>query len=136
MTTYAEFLDRKLHTGADHGFDPVFMPPQLFDFQQALVKWAVRKGRAAIFADCGLGKTAMQLTWAENVARHTGRPVLILTPFMGVGSEVYGAVQAGRRGVGIELKPSYYRQAVRNLELAGEPDQPGDQSSLFDLETA
>jgi superfamily II DNA or RNA helicase len=80
MTTYAEFLDRKLHTGADHGFDPVFMPPQLFDFQQALVEWAVRKGRAAIFADCGLGKTAMQLTWAENVARHTGRPVLILTP--------------------------------------------------------
>jgi superfamily II DNA or RNA helicase len=78
--TYAEFLDRKLHTGADHGFEPVFMPPQLFDFQQALVQWAVRKGRAAIFADCGLGKTAMQLTWAENVARHTGSPVLILTP--------------------------------------------------------
>lgn len=78
--SYAEFLERKLHTGADHGFDPVFMPPQLFDFQQALVSWAVRKGRAAIFADCGLGKTAMQLTWAENVARHTCRPVLILTP--------------------------------------------------------
>jgi len=56
------------------------MPDQLFDFQQSLVDWAVRKGRAAIFADCGLGKTAMQLTWAENVARHTGKPVLILTP--------------------------------------------------------
>jgi DNA modification methylase len=40
---------------------------------------------------------------------------VVLTPFMGVGSEVYGAVQNGRRGVGIELKPSYYRQAVRNL---------------------
>ena len=37
-TTYAEFLERKLHAGADHGFDPVFMPPQLFDFQQALVQ--------------------------------------------------------------------------------------------------
>jgi superfamily II DNA or RNA helicase len=79
-TDYRAFLERKLHTGADHGFEPVFMPSQLFDFQQALVQWAVRKGRAAIFADCGLGKTAMQLTWAENVARHTGRPVLILTP--------------------------------------------------------
>jgi hypothetical protein len=56
------------------------MPNQLFDFQQALVQWAVRKGRAAIFADCGLGKTAMQLTWAQNVAQHTDRPVLILTP--------------------------------------------------------
>jgi superfamily II DNA or RNA helicase len=79
-TTYTDFLERKLHTGADHGFDPVFMPPQLFDFQQSLVQWAVRKGRAAIFADCGLGKTAMQLTWAQNVAQHTDRPVLILTP--------------------------------------------------------
>ena len=78
--SYEEFLERKLHTGADHGFDPVFMPDQLFDFQQALVQWAVRKGRAAIFADCGLGKTAMQLTWAQNVAQHTDRPVLILTP--------------------------------------------------------
>jgi hypothetical protein len=78
--SYSDFLDRKLHTGADHGFEPVFIPAQLFDFQQALVQWAVRKGRAAIFADCGLGKTAMQLTWAENVAQHTGRPVLILTP--------------------------------------------------------
>jgi hypothetical protein len=75
--SYEEFLERKLHTGADHGFEPVFMPSQLFDFQQALVQWAVRKGRAAIFADCGLGKTAMQLTWAQNVAQHTDRPVLI-----------------------------------------------------------
>lgn len=44
----------------------------------------------------------------------------VLTPFMGVGSEVYGAVSAGRRGVGIELKPSYYRQAVKNLQSAAE----------------
>jgi len=78
--TYSEFLERKLHTGADHGFEPLWMPPQLFPFQESLTTWALRKGRAAIFADCGLGKTAMQLTWAENVARHTGKPVLILTP--------------------------------------------------------
>lgn len=52
----------------------------------------------------------------------------VLTPFMGVGSEVYGAVKAGRRGIGAELKPSYYRQAVKNLEsvemLESESDQP------------
>lgn len=78
--TYQEFLNRKTHEGAAHGFEPVWMPPQLFDFQVSLVTWSIRKGRAAIFADCGLGKTAMQLTWAENVARHTGKPVLILTP--------------------------------------------------------
>jgi hypothetical protein len=77
---YEDFLDRKLHTGAAHGFDPIWLPPQLFPFQVSLVTWAIQKGRAAIFADCGLGKTAMQLTWAENVVRHTGKPVLILTP--------------------------------------------------------
>lgn len=77
---YAAFLDRKTHLGSEDGFDPVWMPDLLFDFQVALVEWAVRKGRAAVFADCGLGKTLVQLTWAENVARHTGRPVLILTP--------------------------------------------------------
>ena len=46
----------------------------------------------------------------------------VLTPFMGVGSEVYGAITAGRRGIGIELKPSYYRQALRNIEEASAPD--------------
>ena len=79
-TTYQDFLQLKTQSGADRGFDPVFMPPALFDFQRSLVEWAVRRGRAAIFADCGLGKTAMQLTWAQNVAQYTGRPVLILTP--------------------------------------------------------
>lgn len=78
--TYEAFLDAKTHIGCDHGFDPVWMPDSLFPFQVALVEWACRKGRAAIFADCGLGKTAMQLTWAENVARKTGGRVLILTP--------------------------------------------------------
>ena len=77
---YQDFLQLKTQSGADRGFDPVFMPPALFDFQQSLVEWAVRRGRAAIFADCGLGKTAMQLTWAQNVAQYTDRPVLILTP--------------------------------------------------------
>jgi hypothetical protein len=78
--TYATFLDEKLHHRGADGFDPVFMPSFLFDFQAALTEWAVRMGRAAIFADCGLGKTPMQLVWAENVRRHTGKPVLILTP--------------------------------------------------------
>jgi hypothetical protein len=77
---YQNFLELKTQSGADRGFDPVFMPSALFDFQRSLVEWAVRRGRAAIFADCGLGKTAMQLTWAQNVAQYTGRPVLILTP--------------------------------------------------------
>lgn len=77
---YDHFLSRKTSEGAYSGFAPVYMPEWLFDFQAAIVDWAVRKGRAAIFADCGLGKTPMELVWAENVVRHTGKGVLILTP--------------------------------------------------------
>jgi len=58
----------------------------------------------------------------------------VLTPFMGVGSEVYGAVKAGRRGVGVELKPSYFQQAVRNLEGTADDSGESEQSALFDLE--
>jgi hypothetical protein len=77
---YWSYLDTKSQGGADSGFEPVWMPEFLFDFQAAMVDWAVRKGRAAIFADCGLGKTPMGLTWASNVVRKTGKPVLYLTP--------------------------------------------------------
>jgi DNA modification methylase len=56
----------------------------------------------------------------------------VLTPFMGVGSEVYGAVVNGRRGVGIELKSSYYRQAVKNVAEANQPDQIREQMELIE----
>jgi superfamily II DNA or RNA helicase len=77
---YAQFLDDKTNVGGEHGFSPTWMPDALFDFQENLVEWATRKGRSAVFADCGLGKTPIQLTWAENVARKTDGRVLILTP--------------------------------------------------------
>lgn len=77
---YITFLERKSQLGGDHGFDPVDLPGWLFDFQAHLVTWALRKGRAAVFADCGLGKTAIELVWADNVVRKTGGNVLILTP--------------------------------------------------------
>jgi hypothetical protein len=77
---YDDFITTKLHLGGEHGFSPESLPPFLFDFQTALVEWALRKGRAALFADCGLGKTPMQLVWADQVARHTRRPVLIAAP--------------------------------------------------------
>lgn len=56
---------------------------------------------------------------------------VVLTPFMGVGSEVYGAVTAGRRGVGIELKDTYYQQALKNVRVAYEGKKDGDQGLLF-----
>ena len=98
---YEEFLNGKLHQGCDSGFDPVFLPDVLFGFQRDLVSWAILKGRAAIFADCGLGKTLMQFVWAENVVRKTGGNVLILTPLAVAGQMVTEAEKFG-----IELKRS------------------------------
>ena len=97
--SYAEFLDRKVKSDAMHGFEPTFMPDKLFPFQQDLVTWAVRKGRAAIFADCGLGKTAMQLVWARNVADHTSLPVLVLAPLAVASQTVREASKFGVDGV-------------------------------------
>jgi len=77
---YNQFLKKKTHLSGNFGFEPVYMPDFLFDFQRYLVEWAMKKGRAAIFADTGLGKTAIQLTIAENIVRKTNGNVLILTP--------------------------------------------------------
>ncbi len=80
VLAYDEFIASKAQHGSAIGFDPEFMPDFLFDFQRELLTWGIRKGRAATFADCGLGKTPMQLVTAENIVRETNRPVLILTP--------------------------------------------------------
>ena len=84
--SYAEFLLSKSQAGADAGFAPVWMPDFMYDFQRAQCEYTIRKGRAANFSDCGLGKTPMGLVWASNVARKTMRPVLYLTP-LAVGSQ-------------------------------------------------
>jgi hypothetical protein len=77
---YSEWLQEKTQFGVKSGFKPKFLPDYLFDFQRDLVTWAVEKGRAAVFADCGMGKTPMQLVWAQNVVQHTNKSVLILCP--------------------------------------------------------
>jgi hypothetical protein len=77
---FKDFIQSKTQLSGQFGFDPEFMPDFLFGFQRELVSWSCRKGRSAIFADCGLGKTPMQLVWSENIFRKEGRPVLILTP--------------------------------------------------------
>ena len=77
---YSEFLENKQQINNDEGFDPIFMPDFLFDFQKLLTEWAIKGGKRATFADTGLGKTAMQLVFAENVVRKTNKKVLLLTP--------------------------------------------------------
>lgn len=77
---YYQFISDKSQYTSDSGFEPLWIPEFLFEFQRELVEWAIRRGRGGIFADCGLGKSPMQLVWAENVVRKTGGRVLILTP--------------------------------------------------------
>ncbi len=80
MHEYAAFLERKMQQHTGSGFAPLWLPERLFPFQQRLTTWALEHGRFALFEDCGMGKTAQQLVWAENVVRHTNKRVLILTP--------------------------------------------------------
>src|SRR5215216_4776824 len=80
MDDYQAFLERKAQLAGGDGFPPTCLPDWLFGFQRDLVDWAIRMGRAALFADCGLGKTPMQLAWAANVHQHTSKPVLVVTP--------------------------------------------------------
>lgn len=95
---YEDFIAQKSQLGGNFGFDPVWMPDKLFPFQVALTTWAIQKGRAAVFADCGLGKTFIQLVWSENVARKTGGRILILTPL----AVAFQTVKEGEKiGVGV-----------------------------------
>ena len=76
---YEDFLLKKQVNDVYGGFAVDALNPHLFDFQRAIVEWALKKGRAAVFADTGLGKTLTQLSWADAVANHAGR-VLIVAP--------------------------------------------------------
>jgi len=80
LQDYRQFVEGKSHIDCRSGFAPTYHNPAEHDFQALLIDWACHQGRGATFADCGLGKTLMQLVWAENVHRHTNRPVLIVAP--------------------------------------------------------
>jgi hypothetical protein len=81
------------------GFEPVWMPDMLFDFQKFIATWTIQKGKAAELADCGLGKSFMELVWAENIVRKTNGRVLLLTP-LAVGQQM---VKEGVK-IGVECK--------------------------------
>lgn len=80
MTTYAEFIERKNRRDPESGFAPPELSDALYPFQRDLTEWALRRGRAAIFADCGLGKTPIQLEWAQRVYEQADGDVLIVAP--------------------------------------------------------
>ncbi len=104
------------------------MPDSLFDFQAALVEYAVEQGRGALLVDTGLGKTLMQLVWAENVVRHTNRPVLVLTPLAVAGQTVREAerfgIQAARSSDG-KPAPNITIANYERLHLSNSDDFAG-----------
>lgn len=108
---YETFVKQKRRIEVATGHNPSDLNEHLFDFQHAIVTWAVRRGRAAIFADTGLGKTLMQLSWADEVASHTGGVVLILAP-LAVSEQT---IEQGST-FGIE---------VRRVPNGSTPDSPG-----------
>ena len=108
---YDTFVRNKRRAEVATGHQPGDLNEHLFDFQHAIVGWAVRRGRAAAFADTGLGKTLMQLSWADEVATHTGGIVLILAP-LAVSEQT---IEQGST-FGIE---------VRRVPQGGTPDAPG-----------
>jgi hypothetical protein len=80
MNNYLRFLEGKRHSIGEFGFDANYIPDIAFDFQKHIIERAVKKGRIAIFADTGLGKTLIQLSIAKNIINNTNKNVLILTP--------------------------------------------------------
>lgn len=104
---YSEFLSKKQFDDPQDGLSIIpELSPFLFDFQKAIVRWALRRGRAAIFADCGMGKTAMQLEWAKCIP---GR-VLIAAPLAVSG-------QTEKEGVKFGIPVKYLRQDDKKTQI-------------------
>jgi len=102
--SYQDFLAKKRFSIIDAGFIyDGWMPDSIFPFQKDLVKWALKRGRAALFCDTGLGKTIMQLTWAYAVQDHNDKPVLIVAPLC-------VAQQTVREGAKFGIAVDYIRE--------------------------
>lgn len=100
LRSYEDFIATKRVRAEKYGFAPKVLNEHLKDWQSLIVDWACRRGRSALFADTGLGKTLMQLCWAENVVNEAG-PVLLLCP-LGVRHQT--VCEAKKFGIGVECK--------------------------------
>ena len=108
---YLEFLRSKQNVATDAGFDADDLNEHLFQYEADIVRWALKKGKAALFEDCGLGKSIQQLSWAEKVSEHTGKSVLIVAPL----SVAHQTVREGEK-FGIE---AIYAQDMSTVKETG-----------------
>ena len=130
---YQEFINAKKRTLAESGFTPRTLNDSLFPFQREVVKRALKRGKYAIFADCGLGKTFMQLEWAEKVAKRERKPVLILCPLAVTAQTVR---EAARFGIDAQKYPNGRVQVLNydQIENVNAADFAGvvlDESSIL-----
>ena len=105
MDDYETFLNDKQRVSPATGIDVRVDSENLFPFQRDVVSWSVRRGRAAVWGDCGLGKTRMALEWAATIHEHTGARILILTPLA-------VAHQFAAEGTLIGIKTNIVREAI------------------------
>lgn len=117
MSAYAEFLAKKKRSHTHSGFDSITDVYPMFDFQHYVTKWATRTGKSCVFAGTGLGKTRMQVAWADQVANHTGKPVLILAPLAVSGQTIEEAEL-----MGVEIDRHHPRIQISNYERLHECD--------------
>ena len=127
-SAYQDFLTSKRFSVCESGFDANTTSrcwSVMFDYQKDIIKWACRRGKAAIFADTGLGKSLMQLTWADQVAKHTGRRVLIVAPlavsFQFITEAEKFGIKAGKAGSDCMIHVINYEQLhkINANEYAG-----------------
>lgn len=111
MLSYHDHIAKRRFVSMDAGFEPIGLGEyRLFDFQRDIVRWACNRGKAAVFADTGLGKTFMQLAWADQVTRQTGRPVIVLAP-LAVAEQTIR--EGAKFGIDVErLKSDVFGQGV------------------------
>lgn len=127
---YKKFLESKRKSFIESGFeiDESKLNKNLFDFQKYIVKTALKKGRFAIFADCGLGKTLMQLSWAEQVVIKTNKKVLILAPLAVKGQTIEEANKFGINLYNIDI--NNYEQ-LENIDTSVYEGIVLDESSIL-----
>lgn len=122
MNEYQEFLKSKQKAKEHKGFAALQMNDKLFPFQQFIVERNLSKGKHAVFADCGLGKTIMELETATQIVRHTNKPVLILAPLVVVAQTQREAEKFGFdldkvfRNAGDNLVPITHQDKEENKE--------------------
>lgn len=125
---YQEFLQQKQKTHIESGFEADQLNSNLFDFQKFIVKRALKAGKYAIFADCGLGKTLMQLEWAYQVQKHTSNPVLILMPLAVKGQTMQEAAKFGIDTTNIHF---YNYEQLENINCSIYAGVVLDESSIL-----